>query len=121
MPFMDEPPQLPNHAPLQGQLRLPTLHGGVRLEHDGEGNLFIALNLIREVGVASLAEVIQHDIVQLAGLTSHHLRWIGGSHTFYAFNESGALVELSGSGVQGTITADHRLILRAPKPSPGQN
>ena len=82
------------------------------MEHDGDDNISMEMSLVREVGVASLAEVIAHEIVNVAGLTSHHLQLVGGGRIDYAFNQSGKLVELSGFRVQGTITADHRLILR---------
>lgn len=77
---------------INGPLHIDTPMGGITVEHDGADNLAFSLDVIREVGVASLADVLSHDIVQVAGLVSHSIRLINGGQVNFAFNQAGQVV-----------------------------
>ena len=98
---------------IQGPLHINTEMGGITVEHDGADHVTLNLHCIREVGVASLAEVLSHDIVQIAGLVSHSIQLINGGHVNFAFNQAGQVVELSGVRTQLHMTSAHSLSIRA--------
>lgn len=98
---------------IQGPLRIDTAMGGITVDHDGADNVTINLHCVREVGIASLAEVLAHDIVQVAGLVSHSVRLINGGQVNFAFNQAGQVVELSGVRAQLHMTTNHGLTIRA--------
>lgn len=98
---------------IHGPLHIDTAMGGIAIEHDGADNVTLNLRRIREVGVASLAEVLSHDVVQVAGLVSHSIRLINGGQVNFAFNQAGQVVELSGVRSQLRMTMTHSLIIRA--------
>jgi hypothetical protein len=100
-------------AHLQGPLHIPTQNGGISIEHDGVGSLTFSLDRIRDVGVASLAEVLSHDIVRVAGLVSHRIELVNGGHVTFAFNQAGQVVELSGTRTKLHMTTAHSLSIRA--------
>lgn len=94
-------------------MQINTEQGGMAIEHDGAGNVSVSLQRIREVGVASMAEVICHDVVRVAGLVSHHMKLCNGGEVTFAFNQVGQIVALSASRVTVTMTQDHRVLIRA--------
>ncbi len=98
---------------IKGPLHIDTQMGGITVEHDGADHLTFSLHVIREVGVASLAEVLSHDIVQVAGLVSHSIRLVNGGQVNFAFNQAGQVVELSGARTQLHLTTAHSLSIRA--------
>ncbi len=104
--------QSPPHL-IQGPLRVDTNMGGITVEHDGASHFTFSLETVREVGVASLAEVMSHDVVHVAGLVSHSIRLVHGGLVHFAFNQTGQLVELSGSHARLEMTSTHCLSIRA--------
>ncbi|MEY2844017.1 MAG: hypothetical protein RI920_2054 [Pseudomonadota bacterium] len=98
---------------IQGPLHINTERGGIAVEHDGADHVTLDVHVIREVGVASLAEVLAHDIVQVAGLVSHIIRLINGGQVNFAFNQAGQVVALSGARAQLQLTTTHSLSIRA--------
>jgi len=104
---------------IQGPLHINTAMGGITVEHDGADHVTLNLHCIREVGVSSLAEVLSHDIVTVAGLVSHSVKLINGGQVDFAFNKAGQVVELSGVRAQLHLTTAHSLCIRA-MPSSGQ-
>jgi hypothetical protein len=98
---------------IKGPVHIDTQMGGITVVHDGADRLTFSLDVIREVGVASLAEVLAHDIVQVAGLVSHSIRLINGGQVNFAFNQAGQVVELSGARAQLQLTTAHSLSIRA--------
>ena len=98
---------------IRGPLHVDTAMGGITIEHDDADNVTLNLHRIREVGVVSLAEVLSHDIVQVAGLVSHCIRLINCGQVNFAFNQSGQVVELSGTRAQLHMTTAHSLMIRA--------
>lgn len=77
------------------------------------GRISLASTL-RQVGSVSadLAHIEHHEIVRVAGLTSHHVRLAGGGELHYAYNTRGDLVEIEISSVFVAISKDRRLTVR---------
>jgi len=98
---------------IHGPLGIDTQMGGVTVEHDGAGHFTFSLDAIREVGLASLADVVSHDIVHVAGLVSHRVQLVRGGQVNFAFNQAGQVVELSGIRAKIEMTSEHRLSIRA--------
>lgn len=103
----------PQPSVIHGPLRIDTDMGGITVEHDDSGHFTFSLDAIREVGLASLAEVLSHDVVHVAGLVSHCICLINGGMVHFAFNQAGQLVELSGSHARLEMTSTHCLSIRA--------
>lgn len=53
----------------------------------------------RVIVFVSLEHVMHHEIVRVAGLTSHHVRLVNNGELHYAYNAHGELVELIGKNV----------------------
>jgi len=98
---------------IQGPLHINTAMGGITVEHDGADHVTLNLDCIREIGVASLTEVLSHEVVLVAGLVSHSIKLINGGQVNFAFNQAGQVVELSGVRAQFHMTTNHSLTIRA--------
>lgn len=102
---------MPDH--LQGPLHIPTQDGGITIEHDGANHVVLSLDRIRDIGLASVAEVLSHNIVRVAGLVSHRIELVNGGHVAFAFNQAGQVVELSGARAKLHMTTAHSLSISA--------
>lgn len=98
---------------IQGSLHIDTAMGGITVNHDGADNVTLNLHCIREVGVASLADVLSHEVVEVAGFVSHSIRLINGGQVNFAFNQAGQVVELSGARTRLHMTTAHSLMIRS--------
>jgi len=96
--------------PFSGPLFIPSATGGMLVEHDGRDNIEVSLDRVRRVGLASLADVLVHDIVQVAGLISHHVKLSNGGEVSFAFNQAGQLVTLSASKVRVSLNGQHDVL-----------
>ena len=70
-----------------------------------DGSLQATLSTsIRKVGIGNLCDIESHAITRIANSTSHFVRFIGGGDLQYAFTDKGELLQLSGHGIQFSIT-----------------
>ncbi len=76
---------------------LPPDPGGVA-SIDGQ-NVRIERSRVRNVGIAKLAEVVDHRIAAIVDSVSHYVRFCNGGEIYYVFNGRGEIVELSGLAV----------------------
>ena len=83
-----------------------------------EGQLVAELPLITSVGLCNLCEVRSHDVVHIAGMASHHVRFLDGGELRFAYNERGDLIELYARGVSVALAKDGRVMAAMPG-SPG--
>lgn len=58
------------------------------------------LHCVQSVGLDNLCDVQSHTINRIACSTSHVIRFFGGGHVQFAYNDQGQLLEFSGLGVQ---------------------
>lgn len=73
----------------------------------------LAATLKRVASVsADFAHIEHHEIVRVAGLTTHYVRLIGGGTLHYAYNHRGQLVEIDVNGVFVAVTKDRRVTVR---------
>ena len=77
------------------------------------GTLFNELPKLATVGVHDLADVAEHDIVRVAGVSSHFVRFHDGGFLRFAFNEQGALLELSGERVRVSLNSSGQMMVGA--------
>lgn len=85
---------------------------GSRLALDGK-EVASQLPALRTVGLRNLMEVVRHDVVRVAGSTSHTVHFRDGGLAQFAYNDAGELIELS--GYRCTVLADRhgRLLIGA--------
>jgi hypothetical protein len=71
------------------------------------GRLCAAFSSVRAVGIANLAQVVEHRIVSIVGSTSHHVTFISGGELYYVFNARNELVEMSSTtALRCTLTPE---------------
>jgi hypothetical protein len=75
-----------------------------------EGQLVAELPVITSVGLCNLCEVLSHDVVRIAGLTSHSVCFVDGGQLRFAYSDLGELIELHCVGAGVTISRDGRVI-----------
>lgn len=78
-----------------------------------EGMLFSELPLLSAVGIGNLVEVRNHEIVRVAGMTSHTVTYHDGGLLRFAYNDRGELIELSGQKVRVHIDKQGRMTVAA--------
>jgi len=76
---------------------------GARFSVDGN-DITGYLPVLRSVGIRNLVDVASHEVMTIAGSTSHIVRFRDGGFTQFAYNDRGQLIELS--GCHCTMTAD---------------
>lgn len=59
---------------------------------------------ISAIGVADLAEVVEHRITRIFDSIAHHVRFHGGGELYYVFNRRGQVVELRSRALQLAIS-----------------
>jgi len=77
------------------------------------GTLINELPKLATVGVYDLADVAEHDIVRAAGISSHFVRFHDGGFLSFAFNDQGALLELSGERVRVSLNSSGQMVVGA--------
>ncbi len=77
------------------------------------GTLFSELPKLSTVGVHDLSAVAEHDIVRVAGVVSHFVRFNDGGFLRFAFNERGVLLELSGERVRVSMSSSGQMMVGA--------
>ena len=75
-----------------------------------EGELVAELPVITSVGLSNLCEVRSHDVVRVAGLTSHCVRFLDGGQLRFAYSERGELIELHCMGAGVAVSKDGRVM-----------
>jgi hypothetical protein len=76
----------------------------VAVIEDGSGSSQVSLDEIQAVRVEDLSQVLEHRIARIVGCTSHVIRFIGGGELRYACNHRGQVIELSATGIRGTLS-----------------
>lgn len=69
---------------------------------------------LHTVGVANLAEVIEHRVNYAANSMSHYLRFRNDGELYYVFNSRGQLVELTARALRFTISSNGDYLFRQP-------
>lgn len=64
------------------------------------------LPAVTSVALANLCEVHSHEVVHVAGMVSHNVRFVDGGQLRFAYSTRGELVELHCSGVSVAMTPD---------------
>ena len=80
---------------------------------DGNGASQVSLDEIRAVRVEDLSQVLEHRIAHIVGSTSHVVRFIGGGELRYAYNGRGQVIELSATGIKGSVSPSRVLTFGA--------
>jgi hypothetical protein len=82
-----------------------------------DGALVSQLPILASVGVGNLAEISAHDIVRVAQLTSHTMRFFDGGLLRFAYNDRGQLIELAGQHVHMSIDKEGHVLVHAYRPA----
>lgn len=85
---------------------------GARFAMEG-GTVINELPRLTSVGIHNLAEVKEHEVVRIAGMTSHFVQFHDGGYLRFAFNERGQLVELSGFRIRATFNRTGQMVVGA--------
>jgi hypothetical protein len=75
-----------------------------------DGQVLADVPVITSVGLCNLCEIRSHEVVRVAGLVSHSVRFMDGGQMRFAYNERGELVELYSRGVSVAISKDGRVL-----------
>lgn len=75
------------------------VHGAWGSVQMGPLDMHIDLHQIQSVGLDNLCDVQSHTINRIANSTSHVVRFFGGGHVQFAYNDQGQFLELSGQAV----------------------
>jgi hypothetical protein len=75
-----------------------------------EGQLVAELPVITSVGLCNLCEVLSHDVVRVAGITSHSVCFVDGGQLRFAYSDRGELIELHCVGAGVAVSKDGRVI-----------
>jgi hypothetical protein len=79
-----------------------------------DGQVVADLPAITSVGLCNLCEVRSHEVVRVAGMVSHCVRFMDGGQLRFAYNHRGELVELHCRGVSVAVTPDGRVMAAMP-------
>lgn len=63
------------------------------------GFVDIDLGPIRSIGLGNLMDVTAHSVHEIAGSTSHYVRFRGGGELRFAYSKTGEILELSSVGL----------------------
>ncbi|WP_298231843.1 hypothetical protein [uncultured Azohydromonas sp.] len=102
MPDQPRPPQL-----AEGQTH--ATDWGARFTRT-QGQLLAELPVITSVGLCNVCEVRCHDVVRVAGLTSHCVSFLDGGELRFAYSDRGELIELHCMGISVAVTQDGRVM-----------
>ncbi|WP_157265997.1 hypothetical protein [Azohydromonas aeria] len=98
----------PPHHPLAEGESLDTAWGARLTRSDGQ--IRAELPVVTSVGLCNLCEVRSHEVVRVAGMASHSVRFIDGGQLRFAYNDRGELVELVCLGVGVALGKDGRVM-----------
>lgn len=82
---------------------------GARLTRS-DGQIRAELPTVTSVGLCNLCEVHSHEVVHVAGMASHSVRFMDGGQLRFAYNDRGELVELVCQGVGVALGPDGRVM-----------
>jgi hypothetical protein len=78
-----------------------------------EGTLRSDLPMLSSVGVHNLAEVTSYEIVRVAGMVSHYVRFYDGGSLRFAYSDRGQLVELAGERIRVHVDKEGHMLVAA--------
>lgn len=78
------------------------------------------LPTVTSVALANLCEVHSHDVLRVAGMVSHSVRFVDGGQLRFAYNTRGELVDLHCRGVCVAMTPDGCVMAGMPGSPPLQ-
>ena len=85
-------------------------------------DVHIGLHYVQSVGLENLCDVQSHTINRIANSTSHVVRFFGGGHVQFAYNDRGQLLESSGQSVNFRLDENSKRLYFSPcRPSPSAN
>lgn len=87
-------------------------HWGLRFSLS-EGSICTEMPAITRVGLHNLCEVQSHEITRIVGSTSHTVRFHDGGFVQFAYNDRGALIELSGWHFAARMHKDGTIVVGA--------
>ncbi len=80
---------------------------------DADGRVICTeLPRLHTVGIADLAQVVDHRINAIMDSIAHYVRFRSGGELYYVFNGRGQLVELSAKALRFTISAKGDYLFR---------
>ena len=71
------------------------------------------LPLLSSVGIHNLAEVTSYEIVRVAGMVSHYVRFYDGGSLRFAYSDRGQLVELAGERIRVHVDKEGHMLVAA--------
>lgn len=83
------------------------------IEVDDEGAWRVGLPRVRSVGLADLSQVAEYRITSAVGSVAHHVRFAQGGELHFVFNDRHQLVDLTGKGVDVSVTSEGDCVFKA--------
>ncbi len=99
------------HRDLHEGEAVTTDWGALIAVHDG--TMCGELPLLSSVGVHNLAEVSSYEIVRVAGMVSHYVRFYDGGSLRFAYSDRGQLVELAGERIRVHVDKEGHMLVAA--------
>lgn len=96
--------------------RIVRTAGGATMEVGTDRSVNLDLDKIEAVGIHNVADVVTHQVAEIAGSTSHYIRFHGGGELRFAYSHDGRLIELSASKISFSLSNDNELLFRRPGP-----
>lgn len=78
-----------------------------------DGTLQSDLPMLSSVGVHNLTEVVSYEIVRVAGMVSHYVRFYDGGSLRFAYSARGELVELAGERIRVHVDKEGHMLVAA--------
>lgn len=97
-----------------GSATVQTAAGGV-LDIDKDRNVKLDLKTIESVGIHNVIDVETHRISRVLGSTSHFVRFHGGGEVRFAYNDQGALIDLTAENCAFSVSNENELLFRKAK------